>query len=50
MYQINTAGSQCMTFDISSSNQAMAFGDQNGQLNLISTITTPEPRFNNFSR
>ena len=50
MYQINTAGTQCTTFDISSSNQAMAFGDESGQINLISTITAPEPQFNNFTR
>lgn len=39
-----------MSFDISSSNQAMGFCDNTGQLSLISTITTPEPQFNNFSR
>jgi PAB-dependent poly(A)-specific ribonuclease subunit 2 len=49
MYQINVA-SQCMSFDISSSNQAMGFCDNNGQISLISSITAPEPQFNNFSR
>lgn len=49
MYQINTA-SQCMSFDISSSNQAMGFCDNTGQLSLISSITAPQPNFNNFSR
>lgn len=49
MYQINVA-SQCMSFDISPSNQAMAFCDSQGQLNLISSMTSPQPQFNNFSR
>lgn len=49
MYQINMA-SQCMSFDISSSNQAMGFCDNTGQLSLISSITSPQPQYNNFSR
>lgn len=49
MYQINIA-SQCMSFDISSSNQAMAFCDNTGQLSLISSISSPQPQFNNFPR
>jgi PAB-dependent poly(A)-specific ribonuclease subunit 2 len=49
MYQINVA-SQCMSFDISPSNQAMAFCDNQGQLSLISSMTSPQPQFNNFSR
>lgn len=49
MYQINVA-SQCMSFDISPSNQAMAFCDNQGQLNLISSMTSSQPQFNNFSR
>lgn len=49
MYQINIA-SQCMSFDISPSNQAMAFCDNTGQLNLISSLTSPQPQFNNFPR
>lgn len=50
MYQINTGGAQCLTFDISSNNQAMVFGDETGQIHLINSCTVPEPRFNNFSR
>lgn len=38
----------CLAFDISSTSQAMAFGDNAGSIHLFAT--TSEPVFNSFSR
>lgn len=37
-----------LSFDVSLTNQAMAFGDSGGQIHLFST--TEEPIFNSYSR
>ncbi|XP_044758606.1 PAN2-PAN3 deadenylation complex catalytic subunit PAN2 [Coccinella septempunctata] len=47
LHQIDPPGGMCMTFDISASSQAMAFGDNMGQIHLFSTC--PEPIFNTYS-
>lgn len=45
--QYSHLGAMCMTFDISATSQAMAFGDSMGQIHLFSTC--PEPIFNTYS-
>ncbi|XP_060522024.1 PAN2-PAN3 deadenylation complex catalytic subunit PAN2 [Cylas formicarius] len=48
LLQVESPGTMIMTFDISSTSQAMAFGDSGGQIHLFSS--TEEPLFNNYSR
>uniref|UniRef100_A0A336MAC2 CSON014364 protein n=1 Tax=Culicoides sonorensis TaxID=179676 RepID=A0A336MAC2_CULSO len=50
MYQINTSGAQCLSFDISSTTQAMVFGDQAGKINLVGSVGLVQTKFNNYSR
>lgn len=47
-YQVNTAGAVCMTFDVSNSCQALAFGDAGGCLHLFATSS--QSSFNSFSQ
>lgn len=49
MLQVNTAGSMCLTFDVSSSCQCMAFGDAGGSIHLY-TSSPHTAMFNTFSR
>lgn len=44
---MNTNGSQCLSFDISSSNQIFAFGNQSGRTALFGS---PHAQFNSFAR
>lgn len=48
LYQMDNPGAMCLSFDISSSSQAMALGDSTGSIHLFSSTT--EPIFNSFSR
>ncbi|CAH1129083.1 unnamed protein product [Ceutorhynchus assimilis] len=48
LLQIECPASMVLSFDVSSSIQAMAFGDSGGQIHLFSS--TEEPIFNSYSR
>uniref|UniRef100_T1JEQ0 PAN2-PAN3 deadenylation complex catalytic subunit PAN2 n=1 Tax=Strigamia maritima TaxID=126957 RepID=T1JEQ0_STRMM len=47
MYHLNSQGSPCLTFDVSSTYQAMAFGDAGGYVHLF--CSSPDAVFNHFS-
>lgn len=48
LYQLDTPGAMCTSFDTSSSSQAMAFGDSSGSIHLF--VSNEEPVFNSYSR
>ncbi|KAJ8980961.1 hypothetical protein NQ317_013413 [Molorchus minor] len=51
LLQMENPGAMCLTFDISSSSQAMAFGDNTGHIHLFAkSQSVAHPKFNNFSR
>lgn len=50
IFQVDTQNSQCSVMDVSSTSQALVFGDQSGHLHLFSAQHNHEPRFNNFPR
>ncbi|GBP30870.1 PAN2-PAN3 deadenylation complex catalytic subunit PAN2 [Eumeta japonica] len=49
-FQVDTHSSLCSVMDVSSSSQALVFGDQAGHLHLFSPRHNTEPVFNSFSR
>lgn len=50
VFKVNTNNTPCLSFDVSSTSQAMAFGDRSGHINMICSSTAVEPQFNAFSR
>ncbi|KAL0883341.1 hypothetical protein ABMA27_016748 [Loxostege sticticalis] len=50
VFQVDTHSSVCSVMDVSSTSQALVFGDQAGHLHLFSPQHNHEPVFNNFSR
>uniref|UniRef100_A0A3B5Q226 PAN2-PAN3 deadenylation complex catalytic subunit PAN2 n=1 Tax=Xiphophorus maculatus TaxID=8083 RepID=A0A3B5Q226_XIPMA len=48
IFHVNTVGQLLMSFDVSSSKQALAFGDSSGCVHLWSDV--PEVSFNDYSR
>ncbi|XP_066260794.1 PAN2-PAN3 deadenylation complex catalytic subunit PAN2 [Euwallacea similis] len=48
LLQVDCPASMVLSFDVSSTNQALAFGDSGGQIHLFST--TEDPIFNSYSR
>uniref|UniRef100_A0A3Q2ZWW0 PAN2-PAN3 deadenylation complex catalytic subunit PAN2 n=1 Tax=Kryptolebias marmoratus TaxID=37003 RepID=A0A3Q2ZWW0_KRYMA len=48
IFHVNTVGQLLMSFDVSSSKQALAFGDSGGCVHLWSDV--PEVSFNDYSR
>ncbi|XP_049873516.1 PAN2-PAN3 deadenylation complex catalytic subunit PAN2 isoform X2 [Pectinophora gossypiella] len=50
VFQVDTNNSLCSVMDVSTTSQALAFGDQAGHLHLFSPQHNHEPVFNNFSR
>ncbi|XP_049859077.1 PAN2-PAN3 deadenylation complex catalytic subunit PAN2 [Schistocerca gregaria] len=54
LYQVDTAGSMCLAFDVSSSCQCVALGDAGGSIHLLVSgpvsAASTAPVFNTFSR
>ncbi|KAJ8929829.1 hypothetical protein NQ314_017427 [Rhamnusium bicolor] len=48
LLQMNNPGAMCLTFDISTTSQVMAFGDNSGHIHFFTT--SGAPTFNTFSR
>ncbi|XP_072385804.1 PAN2-PAN3 deadenylation complex catalytic subunit PAN2 [Diabrotica undecimpunctata] len=50
LFQMENPGAMCLTFDISSSSQIMACGDNTGHIHVFSGSNVTEPVVNSFSR
>ncbi|XP_016839148.1 PAN2-PAN3 deadenylation complex catalytic subunit PAN2 [Nasonia vitripennis] len=49
LYQVATGGAMISSFDVSSTSQALCFGDSVGSIHLMTSSVT-DPQFNTFSR
>lgn len=50
MFQVDISGSTCSVMDVSSTSQALVFGDKSGHLSMFSPTQNTQPLYNNFSR
>ncbi|XP_023944660.2 PAN2-PAN3 deadenylation complex catalytic subunit PAN2 [Bicyclus anynana] len=50
VFQVETHSSQCSVMDVSSTSQALAFGDLGGHIHMFSAKHNHEPMYNSFSR
>ncbi|XP_026294129.1 PAN2-PAN3 deadenylation complex catalytic subunit PAN2 isoform X1 [Frankliniella occidentalis] len=50
LYQVNTAGSLCLSLDMSSSCQCLAIGDSGGYIHVFTPTNSENPMINTYSR
>jgi len=50
IFQVETGGAMALSFDVSPSNQSLAFGDDHSSISLFSNAGNTEPSFNIYPR